>query len=119
MSKAQDNVKKYVDKITKDDAVLKEIRRLKMTNIEEMEKIFDRFNRNMFCDAVADNIAIRDFMRMSLDSLKDLHEENCKIWKAIAELQVGDMQKFHDKIYENNLDNRKELNIDDKDNQKD
>jgi len=29
------------------------------------------------------------------------------------------MQKFHDKIYENNLDNRKELNIDDKDNQKD
>jgi hypothetical protein len=41
------------------------------------------------------------------------------IWKAIAELQVGDMQKFHDKIYENNLDNRKELNIDDKDNQKD
>ena len=45
-----------------------------MSNIEEMEKIFDRFNRNMFCDAVADNIAIRDFMRMSLDSIKDLHE---------------------------------------------
>jgi len=87
MSKAQDNVKKYVDKITKDDAVLKEIRRLKMTNIEEMEKIFDRFNRNMFYDAIADNIAIRDFMRISLDSLKDLHEENCKIWKEIAELR--------------------------------
>jgi len=63
-----------------------------MTNIEEMEKIFDRFNRNMFCDAVADNIAIRDFMRMSLDSLKDLHEENCKLWKEIAELK--DKQDF-------------------------
>ena len=58
-----------------------------MSNIEEMEKIFDRFNRNMFCDAVADNIAIRDFMRMSLDSLKDLHEENTRLWKELAELK--------------------------------
>lgn len=58
-----------------------------MNNIKEMEKLFDRFNRNMFCDAVADNIAIRDFMRMSLDSLKDLHEENCKLWKELAKMK--------------------------------
>jgi len=84
-----------------------------MSNIEEMEKILKEYKlRERY-------VFVRDFMEHCINSLKDLHEENCKIWKAIAELQVGDMQKFHDKIYENNLDNRKELNIDDKDNQKD
>jgi len=91
-----------------------------MSNIEEMEGI----KRNYFELSRPFRKESRDyyiiyFMGFVIDSLKDLHEENCKIWKAIAELQVGDMQKFHDKIYENNLDNRKELNIDDKDNQKD
>ena len=100
-----------------------------MSNVEKMEKQIDVLNQEiemLIENASSENsydfvtlTSIRDFMRMSLESLKDLHEENCKIWKAIAELQIGEMQKFHDKIYENNLDNRKELNTDDKDNQKD
>ena len=81
MSKAQDNVKKYVDKITKDDAVLKEIRRLKMTNIDEMEKILKEYKiRDRY-------VFVRDFMEHCINSLKDLHEENRKLWKEIAKLR--------------------------------
>ena len=84
-----------------------------MSKIEEMEYEVFRMNRDW------QDRALMNFASLCLNELKDLHEENCKIWKAIAELQIGEMQKFHDKIYENNLDNRKELNTDDKDNQKD
>jgi hypothetical protein len=85
------------------------------SNIEEMEKY-----KSLYCrDYPKADIWVASFMGHCIDSLKDLHEENTRLWKAIAELQIEDMQKLHDKIYENNLDNRKELNIDDKDNQKD
>ena len=43
-----------------------------------------------------------EFFMLLLDSLKDLHEEQAKLWKAIAELQLGEMQKFHDKVFERN-----------------
>jgi hypothetical protein len=92
-----------------------------MTNINEMEKQVDFLTEKISELELEGTTAdvLRDFMRMTIDELKDLHEENCKLRKVLAELQIGEMQKFHDKIYENNLDNRKELNTDDKDNQKD
>lgn len=87
-------------------------------SIEEMEKYKSLYCRD-YTDYPKADIWVASFMEHCIDSIKDLHEENCKLWKAIAELQIEDMQKLHDKIYENNLNNRKELNIDDKDNQKD
>jgi len=66
------------------------------SNIEEMEKY-----KSLYCrDYPKADIWIASFMDTCLDSLKDLHEENTKLWKAIAELQVGD------KVFENNLEQK-------------
>lgn len=91
MTKAQDNVKNYVDKITKNDPILKEIRRLKMSNIEEMEKQVDNLSRviisRLFGREHSNTInMIRDFMQMSLDQHKDTIDRMARLEKAIAEL---------------------------------
>jgi hypothetical protein len=66
------------------------------SNIEEMEKY-----KSLYCrDYPKADIWIASFMDTCLDSLKDIHEENTKLWKAIAELQVGD------KVFENNLEQK-------------
>jgi len=66
------------------------------SNIEEMEKY-----KSLYCrDYPKADIWIASFMDTCLDSLKDIHEENTQLWKAIAELQVGD------KVFENNLEQK-------------
>ena len=89
------------------------------SNISGMEKILKEAKAETEGRGAFWCCGVEELFDLLVNSLKDLHEENTKLWKAIAELQVGEMQKFHDKVFEKNLDNRKELNIDDKDNQKD
>ena len=50
-------------------------------SIEEMEKILEEYKiRDRY-------VFVRDFMEHCINSLKDLHEENCKIWKELAKLR--------------------------------
>jgi len=50
-------------------------------SIEEMEKY-----KSLYCrDYPKADIWIASFMDTCLDTIKDLHEENCKLWKAIKE----------------------------------
>ena len=52
-------------------------------SIEEMEKY-----KSLYCrDYPKADIWIASFMDTCLDTIKDLHEENCKIWKELAELK--------------------------------
>lgn len=92
-----------------------------MSNISEMEGIRRSYFElsKPFREGESRDYFIIHFMDLYINALKDLHEENCKLCKAIAELQVGEMQKFHNEIYENNLDNRKELKLDGKNIKKD
>ena len=54
-----------------------------MINIEEMEKY-----KSLYCrDYPKADIWIASFMEHCIQSFKDLHEENCKLWKEIAELK--------------------------------
>jgi len=56
-------------------------RRLKMNNIKEMEKILEEYKiRDRY-------VFVRDFMEHCINSLKDLHEENCKLWKELAKMK--------------------------------
>ena len=54
-----------------------------MTNIEEMENDRDKYlkstNPNIY-------IYVDDFTEHCINSLTDLHEENCKLWKEIKNL---------------------------------
>ena len=57
-------------------------RRQKMS-IQKMEKY-----KSLYCrDYPKADIWIASFMDTCIDSLKDLHEENCKIWKELAKLR--------------------------------
>ena len=80
MTKAQDNVKNYVDKITKE---AKEKDRL--SNIEEMEYYYACFLSKSVVFNERESIA--KFMELSIDTFKDLHEETARLGKEIAELR--------------------------------
>ena len=47
-----------------------------------MEKMYHLFEPDILNDDIT-----KKFMELSINSLKDLHEENCKIWKELAELK--------------------------------
>lgn len=70
-----------------------------MSNIEEIEKIYILYRDGAMMFA---NDRIAKFMELSVNSLKDLHEETARLGKEIAELKIGEMQKFHDKVFERN-----------------
>ena len=54
-----------------------------MSNIEEMEKY-----KSLYCrDYPKADIWVASFMENCINSLKDLHEENCKIWKELAKMK--------------------------------
>jgi|LSQX01.1.fsa_nt_gb hypothetical protein len=62
-----------------------------MSNIEEMEK-----EKHFLCSLIKGKEVwenwnefnqIYNFMGDCINSLKDLHEENCKLWKEIAKLR--------------------------------
>jgi hypothetical protein len=50
-------------------------------NIDEMEKILEEYKiRDRY-------VFVRDFMEHCINSIKDLHEENCKLWKELAKMK--------------------------------
>ena len=53
-----------------------------MNNIEEMEKMYHLFEPDILNDDIT-----KKFMELSINSLKDLHEENCKLWKELAKMK--------------------------------
>ena len=88
-----------------------------INQLEEMQKCKDDFVNTH--PSLNEWVAVREFMEASINQHKDHIDRMARIEKAIAELQSGEMQEFHDKIYENNLDNRKELKSDGKNIKKD
>jgi len=52
-------------------------------SIQKMEKY-----KSLYCrDYPKADIWIASFMGHCIDSLKDLHEENCKLWKELAKMK--------------------------------
>jgi flagellar motor component MotA len=88
MTKAQDNVKNYIDKITKDDPIIKEMRRHKIDEMEKQDEQFDFLAKRIVELELEGTITdmLRNFMRMTMDELKSQADRMARIEKAMAEV---------------------------------
>jgi flagellar motor component MotA len=76
----------------KEQAIWKVNKKKAVTNIEEMEKQVDFLTKRIVDLELEGTTAevLRDFMRMSIDELKDQADRMAGIEKAMAEMQLVD-----------------------------
>ena len=76
-------------------------------NISEIEEAMELFREVRKMPNVPDgmiNDIILSILEKNINQHKDHIDRMARIEKAIAELQSGEMQKFHNKVFEENLE---------------